>query len=175
YGLVVLALNRHRKRCDLALGYVVSPVLDNAQRTVFLEDGCRLVGVLLEFFAVGCRHRGDESVDVGHDVSPRSASSAPRPNTTTCKGSSTSPFLGRSPAAASKEDVRGYQLHLSSSGARTPKINSTVSASSVPSASRPRVSMPTTTFSAGWRAFIRGQRGHQRGPAAILQGDRTRP
>jgi integrase/recombinase XerD len=37
-------------------------------------------------------------------------------------------FLGRSPAAASKEEVRGYQLHLSSSGARTPKINSTVSA-----------------------------------------------
>jgi integrase/recombinase XerD len=37
-------------------------------------------------------------------------------------------FLGRSPAEASKEDVRRYQLHLSSSGARTPKINSTVSA-----------------------------------------------
>src|SRR5262249_47448783 len=37
-------------------------------------------------------------------------------------------FLGRSPATAGKEDVRGYQLHLSSSGARTPKINATVSA-----------------------------------------------
>jgi integrase/recombinase XerD len=37
-------------------------------------------------------------------------------------------FLGRSPASASKEDVRRYQLHLSSSGARTPKINATVSA-----------------------------------------------
>jgi integrase/recombinase XerD len=37
-------------------------------------------------------------------------------------------FLGRSPAAASKEEVRAYQLHLSSSGARTPKINATVSA-----------------------------------------------
>ena len=37
-------------------------------------------------------------------------------------------FLGRSPAEASKEDVRNYQLHLSSSGARTPKINATVSA-----------------------------------------------
>src|SRR4030081_1061853 len=37
-------------------------------------------------------------------------------------------FLGRSPATASKEDVRRYQLHLASSGARTPKINSTVSA-----------------------------------------------
>jgi len=37
-------------------------------------------------------------------------------------------FLGRSPAKASKEDVRRYQLHLSSSGARTPKINATVSA-----------------------------------------------
>jgi integrase/recombinase XerD len=37
-------------------------------------------------------------------------------------------FLGRSPATASKEDVRRYQLHVSSNGARTPKINSTVSA-----------------------------------------------
>src|ERR1700674_5431469 len=37
-------------------------------------------------------------------------------------------FLSRSPATASKEDVRRYQLHLTSSGARTPKINSTVSA-----------------------------------------------
>src|SRR5258705_3482183 len=37
-------------------------------------------------------------------------------------------FLGRSPDTASREDVRRYQLHLTSSGARTPKINSTVSA-----------------------------------------------
>jgi integrase/recombinase XerD len=37
-------------------------------------------------------------------------------------------FLGRSPAEASKEDVRRYQFHLSSSGAGIPKINSTVSA-----------------------------------------------
>jgi integrase/recombinase XerD len=37
-------------------------------------------------------------------------------------------FLNRSPATASKEDVRRYQLHLASSGAHTPKINGTVSA-----------------------------------------------
>jgi site-specific recombinase XerD len=37
-------------------------------------------------------------------------------------------FLGRSPATASKEDIRRYQLHLASNGAHTPKINSTVSA-----------------------------------------------
>jgi integrase/recombinase XerD len=37
-------------------------------------------------------------------------------------------FLGRSPATASTEDVRRYQLHLASSGARTPKINGMVSA-----------------------------------------------
>jgi integrase/recombinase XerD len=37
-------------------------------------------------------------------------------------------FLGRSPATASTEDVRRYQLHLASSGARTPKINGTASA-----------------------------------------------
>jgi hypothetical protein len=37
-------------------------------------------------------------------------------------------LLGRSPSSASKEDVRRYQLHLASSGAHTPKINSTVSA-----------------------------------------------
>src|ERR1700757_4903773 len=32
-------------------------------------------------------------------------------------------FLRRSPDKASKEDVRRYQLHLSESGAHTPKIN----------------------------------------------------
>src|SRR6516165_12761888 len=37
-------------------------------------------------------------------------------------------FLGRSPDKASKEDLRRYQLHLSESGAHTPKINATVSA-----------------------------------------------
>jgi hypothetical protein len=37
-------------------------------------------------------------------------------------------FLGQSPADAGKEDVRCYQLHLSASGARTSKINSTASA-----------------------------------------------
>jgi integrase/recombinase XerD len=37
-------------------------------------------------------------------------------------------FLRRSPDKASKEDVRRYQLHLSESGAHTPKINATVSA-----------------------------------------------
>ena len=37
-------------------------------------------------------------------------------------------FLGRSPATASKEDVRRYQLHLASSGAHTPKINTAVTA-----------------------------------------------
>src|SRR5262245_65709482 len=63
-------MDRHRKRCDLTIGYIVSPALDNAQRTVFLEDGCRLVGVLLELLAVGSRHCVYESVDVGQDVSP---------------------------------------------------------------------------------------------------------
>ena len=37
-------------------------------------------------------------------------------------------FLGRSPDKASKEDVRRFQIHLSESGAHTPKINATVSA-----------------------------------------------
>ena len=37
-------------------------------------------------------------------------------------------FLGRSPATAKSEDVRGFRLHLVSSGAGTPKINATVSA-----------------------------------------------
>ena len=37
-------------------------------------------------------------------------------------------FLGRSPATANSEDVRGFRLHLASSGAGTPKINATVSA-----------------------------------------------
>jgi integrase/recombinase XerD len=37
-------------------------------------------------------------------------------------------FLGRSPDTATLEDVRGFQLRLTSSGAGTPKINATVSA-----------------------------------------------
>ena len=37
-------------------------------------------------------------------------------------------FLGRSPDTAILEDVRGFQLRLTSSGAGTPKINATVSA-----------------------------------------------
>ena len=37
-------------------------------------------------------------------------------------------FLGRSPDTAKSEDVRGFQLHLASRGAGTPKINATVSA-----------------------------------------------
>ena len=37
-------------------------------------------------------------------------------------------FLGRSPDTAKSEDVRRFRLHLSSSGAGTPKINGTVSA-----------------------------------------------
>jgi integrase/recombinase XerD len=34
-------------------------------------------------------------------------------------------FLGRSPDTARSEDVRGFRLHLASSGAGTPKINAT--------------------------------------------------
>src|SRR5712671_64113 len=37
-------------------------------------------------------------------------------------------FLGRSPDTAKSEDVRGFRLHLASSGAGTPKINATVAA-----------------------------------------------
>ena len=37
-------------------------------------------------------------------------------------------FLGRSPATASFEDVRRFQLHLAANGARTPILNHTVSA-----------------------------------------------
>jgi hypothetical protein len=37
-------------------------------------------------------------------------------------------FLGRSPDLAQSEDVRGFRLHLASSGAGAPKINATVSA-----------------------------------------------
>ena len=37
-------------------------------------------------------------------------------------------FLGRSPDTAKSEDVRRFRLHLSSSGAGTPKINATVAA-----------------------------------------------
>src|SRR6266481_4246782 len=37
-------------------------------------------------------------------------------------------FLGRSPDTAKAEDVRGFQLHLTSSSAGVPKINATVAA-----------------------------------------------
>jgi len=37
-------------------------------------------------------------------------------------------YLKRSPDTAKPEDVRGFQLHLASSGAGVPKINATVAA-----------------------------------------------
>ena len=37
-------------------------------------------------------------------------------------------YLKRSPDTAKAEDVRGFQLHLASSGAGVPKINTTISA-----------------------------------------------
>src|SRR5215467_15106189 len=37
-------------------------------------------------------------------------------------------FLGRFPGMAEAEDVRRFRLHLTSSGAGTPKINATVAA-----------------------------------------------
>ena len=37
-------------------------------------------------------------------------------------------FLGRSPGTAEAEEVRRFRLHLTSSGAGTPKINATVAA-----------------------------------------------
>jgi integrase/recombinase XerD len=37
-------------------------------------------------------------------------------------------YLNRSPDTANPEDVRGFQLHLESSGAGVPKINTTISA-----------------------------------------------
>ena|SRR5947208_13576868 len=37
-------------------------------------------------------------------------------------------FLGRAPDMAESEDVRRFRLHLTASGAGTPKINATVSA-----------------------------------------------
>jgi len=37
-------------------------------------------------------------------------------------------FLGRSPDTATPEDVRAFQLHLTSTGAGVPKINSTIAA-----------------------------------------------
>ena len=37
-------------------------------------------------------------------------------------------FLGRSPDTAKSEDVRRFRLHLTSSGAGTPKVNATVAA-----------------------------------------------
>jgi integrase/recombinase XerD len=37
-------------------------------------------------------------------------------------------YLHRSPDTANPEDVRGFQLHLASSGAGVPKINTTISA-----------------------------------------------
>src|SRR5215470_15691892 len=37
-------------------------------------------------------------------------------------------FLGRSPDTATLEDVRAFQLHLTSTGAGVPKINSAIAA-----------------------------------------------
>src|SRR5512132_480765 len=68
--LVVLALDGYRERCQFALGDIVAPALDDLQRTVLLEDGGRIFGVLLEFLAVCRRHCCDESIDVAHGIPP---------------------------------------------------------------------------------------------------------
>src|SRR6267142_902080 len=46
---------------------------------------------------------------------------------TTCRGSRTSAYLGRSPDRANFEDLRRYQLHLAASGAGVPTLNQTIS------------------------------------------------
>src|SRR5688572_28796803 len=56
-------------RCT-AMGNEVTPAFDHLQGTVLLEDLRGLDGVLLVLLAVGVRHRGDKSVDIGHVSSP---------------------------------------------------------------------------------------------------------
>src|SRR5216684_5005749 len=70
-------------------------------------------------------------------------------------------FLGRSPATASKEDVRRYQLHVSSNGARTPKINGTVSV--------------ITQLRAGWRRPTRSRASLPAAGGAAARGRHSGP
>jgi hypothetical protein len=39
HGLIVLALNSHRKRRQLTLRHVISPAFDDCQRAILLEHG----------------------------------------------------------------------------------------------------------------------------------------
>ena len=78
-------------------------------------------------------------------------------------------FLSRSPATASKEDIRRFQLHLASTGAGTAKMNATASAlrfffnvtldrsdlASMPRSCTSRARCRSSRARRRWRAFWR--------------------
>src|SRR5262249_20106304 len=70
YGLVGLALHRHRKRCHLTLGDIIAPTFNHLESAVVLEDVGRRFSMLLELLKVCRGNRSDESIDIGHGIAP---------------------------------------------------------------------------------------------------------
>src|SRR5215467_1396067 len=85
--LIILALDGHGKRRDLAFRHIISPAFDESQRTVLLEDHSGGLGVLLVDFTMGSGNGRNKSIDIGHYALLR-RSIAHRPYGTDCVGTS---------------------------------------------------------------------------------------
>src|SRR6516225_597956 len=85
--LIILALDGHGKRRDLAFRHIISPAFDEFQRTVLLEDHSGRFGVLLVDFTIGSRNGRNKSIDIGHDAFLR-RSIADHPYGADCAGTS---------------------------------------------------------------------------------------
>ena len=68
--LVGLRLHGALEVVDLAVGDIVAPAFDHARDAEFLEQRCRIGGMLAIGFLVRGRHRDHKSFYIGHLVSP---------------------------------------------------------------------------------------------------------
>src|SRR5215510_10943919 len=68
--LIILTLDRHGKRRELPVGYVISPALNKFQCAMLLEDYGGGSCMLLVDFTIGSGNSGNKSINIGHDISP---------------------------------------------------------------------------------------------------------
>jgi len=68
--LMVLALDGHRKRRELAFGHIISLAFDEFQCAMLLEDNGSRFGMLLVDFAIGCGNSRNKSIDISHEGPP---------------------------------------------------------------------------------------------------------
>ena len=67
---IALRLHRTLEVRELAVGHVIAPAFDNAERAVLLEDRRGLRRHVYVGLLVACLHGAEESVDVAHGLSP---------------------------------------------------------------------------------------------------------